>query len=221
MDNIKNTIHFENMAKVIRNNRLKPVDKALLLDLLLYAGVNGESFPSQETLAKNMGCSTRYIRYRLDMLCAARLVIRKRRGFGKSNIYIFNKELYFPNGTSNRKPSSSHSGNRFPYKSGTSVPANETQLNKSSNALKKNNKKKSSINDISEVDIREIAEHYKVPIGLVQLQLEALKNYCSSTGKEYKDYKAALKNFVLREAKSNVERRSLHGDKRGIDASGI
>lgn len=221
MDNIKNTIHFENMAKVMKNNRLKPIDKAILWDLLLYAGVNGESFPSQDTLAKNMGCSTRYIRYRLDMLCAARLVTRKRRGFGKSNIYIFNKELYFPNGNSNRKHSSSHSGNGVPHESGTRVPPNETQLNNSSKVLKKIERKHSSIDSISDNDILEIADQYKVPEGLVRLQLEALRNYCSSKGRTYKDYKAALKNFVIREAKSAVERRSLYGNKRGIDASGI
>src|SRR3989344_1856623 len=127
MDNTKNTINFQNMAKVMKNNRLKPIDKAILWDLLLYAGVNGESFPSQETLAKNMGCSTRYIRYRLDMLCAAGLVTRKRRGFGKSNIHIFNEELYFPNGRSNRNQSSSHSGNSVPHESGTGVPPNGIQ----------------------------------------------------------------------------------------------
>ena len=221
MDNIKNTINFEYMGKVIRNNRLKPIDKAILVDLLLYAGVDGESYPSQEKLAKDMGCSTRYVRYRLDMLCAAGLVTRKRRGFRKTNIYLFNKELYFPKGTSNRKPSSSQSGNRVPRNSGTTLPTNVTQLNNSSKELKKIERKYLSIDDISGQDIKEIAIQYKVPEGLVQLQLEALRNYCSSKGKTYKDYKAALKNFVIREAKTTIERRSLYGDKRGIDATGI
>ena len=221
MDNIKRTIKFKYMAKVIRNNRLKPIDKALLVDLLLYAGTDGESFPSQQKLADDLGCSTRQIRYSLDMLCAASLVTKKRRGFAKSNAYFFNEELYFPNDRTNRNPASYHLGKRVPDNSGTPVPPNETQLNNSSKVLKKIERKHSSIDSISDNDILEIADQYKVPEGLVRLQLEALRNYCSSKGKTYKDYKAALKNFVIREAKSAVERRMGDPTKRGIDASNL
>ena len=221
MDNAKHTINFKKLAEVVRDKRLKPMQKTLLVDLLLYAGASGEAFPSQQTLANDLGCSTRQIRYSLDMLCATSLVERKRRGFAKSNAYFFNEELYFHNGRGNRNTSSSHLGNKVPDNSGTPVPPNVTQLNSSSKVLKKIKRKYGSIEDISDTDIREISFQYKVPEGLVRLQLEALRNYCSSKGTRYKDYKAALRNFVLREAKSIIERRALHGNKRGIDATGI
>jgi len=221
MDNVKRIINFKKMTEVIRNNRLNPMQKALLVDIILYAGTSGEAFPSQQTLADDFGVSTRYIRYSLDMLYAAGLLKRKKGGFAKSNTYLINKELYFRNDQSNRNYSSSHLGNRVPYKLGNLVPPNETQLNNSSKVLKKIKRKITSVDDISDDDVLEISNQYRVPESLVRLQLEALRNYCSSTGKKYKDYKAALRNFVLREAKSNVERRSLYGDKRGIDATGI
>ena len=206
MDNAKHTINFKKLAEVVRDKRLKPMQKTLLVDLLLYAGASGEAFPSQQTLANDLGCSTRQ---------------RKRRGFAKSNAYFFNEELYFHNGRGNRNTSSSHLGNKVPDNSGTPVPPNVTQLNSSSKVLKKIKRKYGSIEDISDTDIMEISSQYKVPEGLVRLQLEALRNYCSSKGTRYKDYKAALRNFVLREAKSIIERRALHGNKRGIDATGI
>lgn len=221
MGNVKRIINFKKMTEVIRDNWLRPIDKLLLVDLLLYAGTSGEAFPSQQTLANDLGCSTRQIRYSLDVLCAASLVERKRRGFAKSNIYFLNEELHFLNDKGNRNTSSSHLGNKVPNNSGTPLPPNVIQLNNSSKALKKIKRKYRSIEDISDTDIKEISFQYKVPEGLVRLQLEALRNYCSSKGTRYKDYKAALRNFVLREAKSTVERRSLYGNKRGIDATGI
>lgn len=221
MDNVKRIINFKKLAEVVRNNRLEPIQKMLLIDLLLYAGTSGEAFPSQQTLAKDFGCSTRQVRYSLDMLYAVGLVKRKRRGFAKSNTYFLNEELYFHNDKSNRNTSSSHSGSKVPHNSGTLVPPNETQLNNSSKVLKKIKRKYSSIENISDEDIKEVANQYKVPEGLVRLQLEALRNYCSAKGKKYKDYKAALRNFVLREAKSQIERSAVHGNKRGIDATGI
>ena len=137
MDNVKRIINFKKLAEVVRNNRLEPIQKMLLIDLLLYAGTSGEAFPSQQTLAKDFGCSTRQVRYSLDMLYAVGLVKRKRRGFAKSNTYFLNEELYFHNDKSNRNTSSSHSGNKVPHNLGTPVPPNETQLINSSNGIKK------------------------------------------------------------------------------------
>ena len=79
-------------------------------------------------------------------------------------------------------------------------------------------KKYSSIKEVGDGDIQEIANSYKVSPGFVKLQFEKLKNYCESKGKVYKNYKAALRNFVLGEMQRAVERRFPDATKRGVDA---
>ena len=208
--------NFAKLHEMMKDKRLKPTEKALLINLLLYAGTDGLSFPSQKTLASDFGYSARQISNCLLVLLAhGWLKDWKRRGYGRSNRYFFNQELYFNNDESNRNSSSTQLSTPLPNQTGTTPPSNVTQLNKSTNVI---NKRYSSIQDIKDNDIEEISEQYKVPIGLVQLQLEALRNYCSSKGRTYKDYKAALKNFVIKEAKSTIERRAFYGNKRGIDA---
>lgn len=79
-------------------------------------------------------------------------------------------------------------------------------------------KKYSSIKDITDADILEISDTYKVGPGFVKLRLEELRNYCEAKGKVYKNYKAALRNFVLSDMKRVVERRIPDAGKRGVDA---
>ena len=79
-------------------------------------------------------------------------------------------------------------------------------------------KKYSSIKDVTEKDFGEIAERYQVSLGFVKLQYETLVNYCESKGKVYKNYKSALRNFVLGDMKRMVERRQ-DDTKRGVDLS--
>ncbi len=81
--------------------------------------------------------------------------------------------------------------------------------------------KYSSINEITEKDLVEIAEKYHVSLGFVKLKLETLKNYCEAKGRRYKNYKSALRNFVLTDMQRQVERRQGDPTKRGIDARHI
>lgn len=76
----------------------------------------------------------------------------------------------------------------------------------------------STLESITEDDLIEISATYKVPYAFVSLQFEVLTNYCESSGKKYKNYKSALKNFVLRDMKKHVERMQGDPTKRGIDA---
>ncbi|KXK09235.1 MAG: hypothetical protein UZ21_OP11001000293 [Microgenomates bacterium OLB22] len=126
-----NKIHFEKLAEFIRNRRFTPTQKVLFVDIILYAGINGDAFPSQQTLADDLSRTPRNIRYCLDMLCAAGLISKKRRGFSKSNQYLISKEIYFRNGDSNRNPIASHLSNPFPDRPGNALPPNVTQLNNS------------------------------------------------------------------------------------------
>jgi len=82
--------------------------------------------------------------------------------------------------------------------------------------------KYSSIDSIGPTELQEIAEYYQVSVAFVRSKYDDLVNYIpNKPGKPYKDYYAALKNFVksdalkIRKEVSNVDK------KRGIDASRI
>lgn len=76
-------------------------------------------------------------------------------------------------------------------------------------------KKYSSIEDIKPSDLVEISNRYKIPLSLVQISLEEMKNWLEAKGRKYKNYKRGLMNWVLSKAQKAIERRQ--GEKRGID----
>lgn len=59
-------------------------------------------------------------------------------------------------------------------------------------------KKFSTVAEITEDVVADIAETYEVRVQSVRSELESLKLYCESTGKKYANYKAALMNWVRR-----------------------
>jgi len=61
-------------------------------------------------------------------------------------------------------------------------------------------KKYTSIKNLKEKDLKEIAEDYNVPISFVKSKYDDLQNYCEAKGKTYKNYKSALRNFVKKDA---------------------
>jgi len=61
-------------------------------------------------------------------------------------------------------------------------------------------KKYSSIKNLTQQDLEEIAIKYKVPISFVQSKLDDMTNWMSAKGKTYKNYKAALSNWVKSDA---------------------
>ncbi len=68
--------------------------KVLLLDLLWYAGNSNSAFPSQKTLGKNHGLSSRYVRKMLKLLKEYGCITWRKSGFSKSNHYTFSTDLY-------------------------------------------------------------------------------------------------------------------------------
>ena len=86
-----------------------------------------------------------------------------------------------------------------------------------------NPKKKSysSMSDINREELNEIAQNYKVSLGFVSLQFEKLRNYCEANRVTYKNYKAALRNFVLRDLQKSVERRNDETNKQSIDGRNL
>jgi biotin operon repressor len=69
--------------------------------MLRYCGNNEWCFPSQKTLAKDMGCSDRYVRELIKELESQGLIFKKRKGYNRANNYKVAKSL-----ASDRKPGS-------------------------------------------------------------------------------------------------------------------
>jgi hypothetical protein len=79
----------------------------------------------------------------------------------------------------------------------------------------KNVKKRESISQkfpnlesIQEQDIQEISEAYQVPGAFVRSKIDDIENYCESTGKSYKNYKATLRNWVKKDAMNIVKEKN-------------
>jgi hypothetical protein len=117
-------IRFTGFRDAFRNPNLTSGAKAVLGDLLGYAGVNGECFPSQETLAKNHNKTSRQIRNLLKELAFHKLIEWERGKKGRSNRYSFNKEIYFQQYGDIRKSISTHIGNIIPVSNGNILPTN-------------------------------------------------------------------------------------------------
>lgn len=61
-----------------------------------------------------------------------------------------------------------------------------------------------SPDDLTEEVCKKIAEDYKLPFAFVMSKADDLRNYCEAKGKSYKNYPAALRNWVKRDAERMV-----------------
>ncbi len=91
--------------------------------LLRHCGQDEWCYPGQETLAKELRCTPRYVRELLSKLYTARIVYKKRKGFNRSNNYKVAKSLEMY-----RNSGSPHLGSKFPLHEGNPVPPNSTYL---------------------------------------------------------------------------------------------
>ena len=94
-----------------------------------------------------------------------------------------------------------------------------TIINKRGIAVKQ--KKYSSLRDIGEEEIKQVADLYQVPLPFVVSCYDSLVNYCEAHGRKYKNYLAALRNFVKNDALKIRREVSDHVSKRGIDARNV
>lgn len=81
-------------------------------------------------------------------------------------------------------------------------------------------KKYSSLKDIDQDVLEDIATKYGVPIGMVELNFEKMKAWLESNGKVKKDYRATLRGFVLRDI-SQVGIKRLENRREVVDATGV
>lgn len=108
--------------ELLGESQLSIPAKYLQCVLTKYAGQDDYCFPSQETLANDLGVSTRYIRKLLNELIKNKLISKKRTGFNKSNTYTIVKDYV-------RNSSSGHIGPAYPVDPGTNVPTKTTYRN--------------------------------------------------------------------------------------------
>ncbi len=111
-----------------------------------------------------------------------------------------------------------HNGNKDTHIKDTHIK--EKEINKEK-ALVPLNGKHSSLAGLSETEFQQIANDYQVPLSFVISKFDDLQNYCLSNGKKYKDYLAALRNFVKQDAIRIGKEASQNVSKRGIDARNL
>jgi len=88
------------------------------------------------------------------------------------------------------------------------IPLQGNTINNIQKTITKNNlqNKYSSIKNINLSVMEEIAEKYGVPVIFVQSKLDDMINWMAAKGKSYKNYKAALMNWVKSDALKIIQK---------------
>lgn len=216
--------------------KLFPVSVSVVyVSLCRHADKEQVSFPSQILIAEEHNIDERTVRRAINTLIKAGLIslnrVRNNKGMWLNNTYtLLDKSVWLSKeeillrglGKKSRGHQSPMDIQRTIKTSsrGHQTPTKDTHT-KDTHTLYREAKKFSSLKEITEEDMEEISNRYKIPLGMVRLSYEKLVNYCESKGKRYKNYKAALRNFVLGDAKKEIERRQYDSNKHGIDARNI
>ncbi len=66
-----------------------------------------------------------------------------------------------------------------------------------------------STDDLTEEVLQKISQDYKLPLAFVISKADDLKNWCAAKGKSFKNYPAALRNWVKRDAEKIVQSQRL------------
>ena len=74
---------------------------------------------------------------------------------------------------------------------------------------------------ITDTEFQQIADDYHVPISFVLSKYEDMTNWCKSKGKRYRDYKAALRNWVKKDAVDIAQKSRGDPHRQNIDATNI
>jgi DNA-binding transcriptional ArsR family regulator len=91
---------------LLKSKKLSAGDKMVFAMLLSYAWQNNYCFPGQEKLADDLGLVDRTVRRHLKALEAAKLLVIRRRGQGKTNVYELNLRVKSLSSSSDRTKTS-------------------------------------------------------------------------------------------------------------------
>ena len=121
---------------ILGESQLSIQARYLLCVLLRYCMAKTICWPSQKTLAKDLGCSERYVRNLLKELAEQELIDKDRIGWNRSNTYIVEKNLIsIIDSSSNaqkivasRNCIADQTGTQDPVYKGNTVPANNINV---------------------------------------------------------------------------------------------
>lgn len=181
------------------------------------------AFPSQQYIAEKLGLHRKTINRHIKKLQDYNIIkiekVRNHKGRFLHNTYFLLDKSEWKRPMGHQSPMDVH-GTPESLSMGHQSPTKETHK-RETHTLSIANRKKSSIKSITEEDCKQIAEKYQVPLSFVMSKLDDLENYCEMTGRRYKNYVAALRNFVKQDA-IKLRKEQLSGaSKRAIDASGL
>lgn len=205
----RNGSWFWIQTHVWRDKRLGKADKVTYGTLTSYANTSQEMYPSIKRIADDSDLSARQV-YRCIKHLESLGYVAIERTHGKSNLYKLAKTLEAPESEKRPHPTTDTmspltDSHLTPDKS-TLGGGDKSTLRTISNITISNNKKYTSLLKIQESDLIDLSERYKVSLGFVKLKYETLKNYCSSKGRTYKNYKSALANFILGDMQREIQR---------------
>jgi hypothetical protein len=89
---------------ILKDSELSVGAKVTYAMFLSYAWNNDSCFPGKERLAEDMGMSRSRVTEFISELARAELVTIKRRGLGKTNIYVIHFSVKNRRTTTNRRP---------------------------------------------------------------------------------------------------------------------
>ena len=228
-DNSSDRKYFTIIPNYVLNHS-SAIDKAIYIDIKRSAGENGKCFMTEETMCKRNKIGKDKLHKSLKYLLKHKWIKyvgttpAKTRSIKTYEILdIWGKNVNFYQ--DKKIPPRIGVSKDTAYKTkdtavlGGKIPPEKGGIRRS-NIKKINKKKYNSVKNITEQDIIEIANKYNTSVGFVKLQLEKLKNYCEAKGRIYKNYKSALRNFVLGDMQRQIERKQ--NDKyRPVDARNI
>lgn len=192
---------------------------AFYITLCRYANnTTQQTYPSLTTIAKETGMDRKTI-INCAKLCVELNLIKKEVKAGKYTLYTLLEPKPHIENTDWWK---FHTGGKNTPTSGksTHIRTKNTNLEYNPLSIVSPLKKYSSLKDITETDLMEISERYKIPPAFVKLCLEKMTNWLEAKRKTYKNYKRALMNWVLSDAQKRVER-SASDKYRAVDARNI
>lgn len=211
---------------------LKPTATAVYLSLCRHADKEQSCFPAEETIAEEHGICVRTVISKIKLLQQWSIIrlekVRSKKGKWLNNTYYLLDKSQWKQPSANFAPGLSKC-KKEQYQvqplhtkdSHLKVTHIKREINKEKELIPLKGKY-SSLESLGEAEFQQIAEDYQVPIEFVRSKYDDLVNYVpNKAGKPYKDYHAALRNFVKLDALKIRKEASEHVSKRGIDARNI
>lgn len=174
---------------VLADDQLSNTDKLIFGRIWGLTNEKGYCFASNDWIGKQINASSRTVSRSITKL--------NRTGYisveivrGADNV-VKNRKIFFQAVTPNLT---------IPHDKNDVTPHDKNGVKSIRDKSIREENKKTSLKSISQEDLEQIAEQYNVSVSFVSSKYDDMVNYCESKGKKYKDYRAALRNWVKRDA---------------------